>query len=241
MDVAKELDDIVSETPFPSRDLSKYVLSFDELAEMDIPKREFLLGSWLPNASFGMVYAERGHGKSWFCMAMSVAIAHGSKHFLGWSISSQQGVLYVDGELPLKVLQERLQVITETWEIPIIKPLNFITPDVQEYGIPDISSVKGQEAIDNLITEEIKLIIFDNISTLSRSGVENEAESWLPLQNWTLDLRRRGIAVLFIHHGNKSGGQRGTSRREDILDTVIQLKRPNDYKTDEGSVFEVHF
>ena len=46
---------------------------------------------------------------------------------------------------------------------------------------------------------------------------------------------------MFIHHGNKSGGQRGTSRREDILDTVIQLKRPNDYKTDEGSVFEVHF
>ena len=49
--------------------------------------------------------------------------------------------------------------------------------------IPDISSIKGQEAIDSLITEEIKLIIFDNISTLSRSGVENEAESWLPLQN----------------------------------------------------------
>ena len=54
-------------------------------------------------------------------------------------------------------------------------------------------------------------------------------------------LRRRGIAVLFIYHGNKPGGQRGTSRREDILDTVIQLKRPNHYKTEEGSVFEVHF
>ena len=126
---------------------------------------------------------------------------------------------------------QQLLILCYLYSSLIIKPLNFITPDVQEYGIPDISSIKGQEAIDSLITEEIKLIIFDNISTLSRSGVENEAESWLPLQNWTLDLRRRGIAVLFIHHGNKSGGQRGTSRREDILDTVIQLKRPNDYKT----------
>ena len=74
-------------------------------------------------------------------------------------------------------------------EIPIIKPLNFITPDVQEYGIPDISSVKGQEAIDSLITEEIKLIIFDNISTLSRSGVENEAESWFHSKtgHWILE------------------------------------------------------
>ena len=74
-----------------------------------------------------------------------------------------------------------------------------------------------------IITEEIKLIIFDNISTLSRSGVENEVES-CTLQNWTLDLRRRGIAVLFIHHGNKSGGKEEPVG-EDILDTVIQLKR----------------
>ena len=88
-----------------------------------------------------------------------------------WDTPEPQGVLYVDGELPLKVLQERLQVITETWNTLITKPLNFITPDVQEFGIPDISSIKGQEAIDKLITEEIKLIIFDNISTLSRSGV----------------------------------------------------------------------
>ena len=96
MDVAKELENVVRSHSL-SR-FAKYVLSFDELAEMDIPKREFLLGRWLPKASFGMVYAERGHGKSWFCMAMSVAIAQGSKHFLGWSVSSQQGVLYVDGE-----------------------------------------------------------------------------------------------------------------------------------------------
>ena len=56
-----------------------------------------------------------------------------------------------------------------------------------------------------------------------------------------LDQILGGWTFLFIYHCNKSGGQRGTSRREAILDTVIQLKRPNDYKTEEGSVFEVHF
>jgi putative DNA primase/helicase len=35
--------------------------------------------------------------------------------------------------------------------------------------------------------------------------------------------------------------QRGTSRREDVLDTVIQLKRPKDYEPEDGARFEVHF
>ena len=40
--------------------------------------------------------------------------------------------------------------------------------------------------------------------------------------------RRRGMAVLLIHHAGKSGDQRGTSAREDIMDTVISLRRPRE-------------
>lgn len=51
----------------------------------------------------------------------------------------------------------------------------------------------------------------------------------LPMQNWLLRLRRRGVAVLLVHHADVNGRQRGTSRREDALDTVIALGRPADY------------
>jgi len=37
-----------------------------------------------------------------------------------------------------------------------------------------------------------------------------------------------------------NGRQRGTSRREDSLDTVIALRRPADYSPEEGARFEVH-
>ena len=37
------------------------------------------------------------------------------------------------------------------------------------------------------------------------------------------------------------GRQRGTSRREDALDTVIALRRPDDYSPEHGARFEVHF
>jgi putative DNA primase/helicase len=55
-----------------------------------------------------------------------------------------------------------------------------------------------------------------------------------------LRLRRRGISVLIIHHANKIGEQRGTSRREDVLDTSIRLRHPSDYSITQGARFEVH-
>jgi putative DNA primase/helicase len=37
-----------------------------------------------------------------------------------------------------------------------------------------------------------------------------------------------------------NGKQRGTSRREDSLDTLIGLRRPADYSAEQGARFEVH-
>jgi hypothetical protein len=44
-----------------------------------------------------------------------------------------------------------------------------------------------------------------------------------------------------VHHAGKGGGQRGTSRKEDVLDTVIALSRPPGYVASEGARFEVRF
>ena len=81
----------------------------------------------------------------------------------------------------------------------------------------------------------------DNLSTLCRGLKENDADSWVPVQSWALARRRAGKSVVFIHHGGKSGQQRGTSRKEDVLDTVISLRRPPDYSAEQGCRFELHF
>ncbi len=47
--------------------------------------------------------------------------------------------------------------------------------------------------------------------------------------------------MIFIHHAGKDGNQRGTSKREDILDVVIELKRPSDYEPNQGARFIVEF
>jgi hypothetical protein len=117
----------------------------------------------------------------------------------------------------------------------------LVTPDLQTGAMPDLATYEGQEMIDAVIGDA-ELIVVDNLSSLARSGGrENDAESWLPIQPWALRQRQQGRSVLFVHHSGKGGAQRGTSKREDILDTVISLKRPAEYNPADGAVFEVHF
>jgi Winged helix-turn-helix DNA-binding len=87
------------------------------------------------------------------------------------------------------------------------------------------------------VIADADVIMVDNLSTLCRGLKENDADSWVPVQSQ----RRAGKSVAFIHHGGKSGQQRGTSRKEDVLDTVISLRRPPDYSAEDGCRFELYF
>jgi putative DNA primase/helicase len=115
----------------------------------------------------------------------------------------------------------------------------MLAADHTESGI-NLGTGEGQQALERLL-DAIDLLILDNLSTLMASGSEGASDAWLPIQNWLLRLRRKGIAVLLIHHAGVNGKQRGTSRREDALDTVIGLRRPADYCPQQGARFEVHF
>jgi len=60
--------------------------------------------------------------------------------------------------------------------------------------------------------------------------VQNDAESWVPVAEWALELRRQGKAVLFVAHAGKSKQQRGTSKKDDVMDVVIKLDHTQDYQ-----------
>lgn len=216
-------------------------VSLAELLAKDIPVREPLLSPWLTEQSLSMLYAWRGIGKSWVALSIAYAVASGSA-FLGWRAPRKRRVLYLDGELPARVLQSRLAMIVASFEDePEADGFRILTPDLQPNGVmPNLSDYAGQEAID-VHAAKADLIVVDNLSTLARSGKENEGESWLPIQEWALRHRAQGRAVLFIHHGGKNGQQRGASRREDVLDTSIKLMRPDNYDPQDGAVFELHF
>ena len=95
--------------------------------------------------------------------------------------------------------------------------------------------------VEGAVALSVDLIVIDNISTLCRQTKENEADAWEPVQKWALTMRGLGKAILFIHHAGKSGQQRGTSKREDILDTIISLKPAHLPDPNSGAAFNVNF
>jgi putative DNA primase/helicase len=215
------------------------VLCITDFLSLNFPVRENILSPWLNTQGLVMVHGIRGLGKTFFVIGVAMAVTSGGI-FLKWKSNKPYGVLHLDGEMPAVTLQKRYCQFIISNDSEITAPLKIVTPDLQEFGMPDLSCNTGREVLEPHL-EGISLVIVDNISTLCKGGRENEAESWLPVQEWALKLRTRGISVLFVHHSGKAGLQRGTSRREDILDTVISLKRPADYRPDEGARFEVHF
>jgi putative DNA primase/helicase len=88
---------------------------------------------------------------------------------------------------------------------------------------------------------EYKLLIIDNLSSLTPGLDENVKKDWDPVNQWLLDLRAKGIAVIQVHHTGKRGDQRGTSAREDNNDVSIVLKQPDGYSPEEGARFDVTF
>jgi putative DNA primase/helicase len=139
-------------------------------------------------------------------------------------------------------LQDRFQRVVDTSRFELADPtyLKIAASDLRPEGLPDLSDPKAQQFYEDVISDA-DLIIVDNLSTICPGVKENESDGWVSVQHWALAQRRAGRSVIFIHHGGKSGQQSGTSRKEDVLDTVISLRRPPDYSADQGCRFEIHF
>ncbi len=236
-DIKNAVDNASIESP-----ASLVTVDLGSFLAMQLPPRELILSPWLPKAGLCMVHAFRGIGKTHLSLGVAHAVAKGGE-FLGWTAPIPRNVLFVDGEMPASTLQERLaRIVTMSGDPNLPGKLKIITPDLQHDGImPDIATIEGQKLLNQSISEDVELVILDNISCLAPGIKENDAADWAPIQSWVLWLRARGTSVLLIHHSGKSGGQRGTSKKEDVLDTVITLERPKDYESRHGARFLVKY
>ena len=235
----REPDTLENYVPFPMLDRLKPI-DIHALIALDIPERQMILDPVVPEKGLAMLYAGRGTGKTFVAIGISVASATGTA-FLKWQAPKRRKVLHCDGEMAAVDLRERF---AQAMEASATKPdpgmLKVLTADLIEFGIGNLASPKIQQELDPWL-DGVELLVLDNLSSLTAVIRDNDAESWNPIQEWLLRLRRRGVSVLIVHHAGKGGEQRGTSRREDVLDTSISLRRPTDYLPTEGARFEVHY
>ena len=143
--------------------------------------------------------------------------------------------------MPTSKLQKRLKLLG-----PSSNNLYVLSRDdlKREYqlGMPDLGTDEGRKFLDKIIEGgRFDVVIINSVSTLVRSGIENEAEAWAPIQDWMLDHRFNERTFILLHHEGRSGHSRGTTKREDVLDTVMRLKQRRDEVQGQESVFELSY
>jgi hypothetical protein len=196
------------------------MVSAPDLQAMEIEQRPKLLGEWMREGDLGYLFAPRGVGKSWMAMMIANAVANGWK--LGeWTAGeAKRQVFYLDAEMNVPDLQERVK------KLEITSPSIHILSNELGFhrGLPsfNIASPLHQEALSDLLPDGA-LFIIDNLSTSQVGMDENGNNDFDQLRDWLMSLRHRKITVLIVHHAGRNGAMRGASRREDMAHWIVSM------------------
>lgn len=234
--------------PESTDSLGKYALSAAALLAKELPEQEFIVHPWLPVQALAMLFAVRGVGKTWASLELAISVALG-RDFIAWPVTKPRRVLFIDGEMPLSSLQFRLKRLLGNNPVP--PNLTILSSELllRDNAGLNIGQPNQQQRVDDYLSELAEqkkapdLIILDNLSSLV-AGVDENSNSDLDLLlRWLMKLRSQGYAVMLVHHAGRNGDQRGASRREDLLDTVIKLERREGFNLEatKGACFDISF
>ena len=190
----------------------------EKLRAVELRPRELLLGPWLREGSLTLLHGPRGVGKTRLVLAIAHAVATGAG-LLGWAVPRPRRVLFLDGEMTIHDLQRAVRGLPASAHDGNLR----ILANDDEAEPLDLTQEPHRQRLEPHL-DCVDLVIVDNLGTLARGGSENAAESWAPVEGWALGQRRRNRAVLFVHNSGRLGQQRGTTRREDRMDTILALR-----------------
>ncbi len=198
-------------------------LSLGEIQALNLPTRRAICGDWFNEAGIGFVFAPRGVGKTWFSLWLAICISKG-QDFAHWKCPEAKNILYLDGEMPVGQMNDRIKSLCgeppETFKV--------ISHEVLWHKAEKVFSLTDKEQQSAITQTALELgtsvLFLDNLSALMPGIAENDNDDWaLKVLPWILDLRRRGIALVIVHHAGRNGKMRGASRKEDHPDWIIQL------------------
>lgn len=214
------------------------ICTYKELKNKELPKFEYIIDVLIPKGGISMMYGDPGVGKTFFALSIACAVASG-KQLLRWNVEEPRKVLYIDGEMAPTILKDRLKDLVVNYDEQLVdENLSFLSANLQREPFIDFGDKEARDKLDEVV-KNFDLIIFDNLSTLF-DVEDDKADAWHPIQKWFLKLRSEGKSVLLVHHTTKGGLQRGTVKKEVIMDTIIKLEKPEEMSED-GAAFNVVF
>lgn len=222
--------------------------SLGDLLNVPLPPRDYILDPLMKQGESLMLWAATGVGKTMVALSIALAAAGGGQ-FLGWRAPRPFKVLYIDGEMALADLQERLRLLLDAvGGIDVAaasKSLQIIARSDQhaEAPFPDIATDEGQQTVyDAARAFKADLVILDNFSVLAGVSDENDAAAMQPVLAFLLRMKQAAIATLLVHHSGKSGEDyRGSSKIATTFEAIIGLKTNTGAASRNAAAFDLVF
>ncbi len=240
------LHDIKAKLSLTDADLDVRLREVRGMADISVVLRDCCLpASGLINKSFppvksyvenlineytgGLIWSKPGAGKT--LLALSLIRCNQAGLALGsWQGITPTKTLYVDGELPISDIQERLPLI-----IPEVHDLNdfsyFSCCYAERYGWPSMNLASGysrKALTDFILRHGYKLVFLDNVVSLIIGIDGNSQDEWSQINRWFLSLRAHGVAVIVLDHSTKDEKSfRGTGNKIDNMSLSLKLTRDN--------------
>lgn len=196
-----------------------------------------------------MIWAAPAVGKTMFSLSFALAVAGGGS-FIDWKAPKPRKVLFIDGEMPIQDLQERLDILSSTIEgIDIDAARSGLTilarqdqsPDAP---FPDIGKDEVAEETLNIIREgKYDLVILDNLSTLAYLDDENSSSAVTPIIRFLQSIKQANVGCMVVHHSSKNGNNyRGSSNLATTFELILGLTKINNLLDDhDGAAFKTEF
>jgi AAA domain len=218
-----------NETPQPNTAPEKRKApTFGEFRQMKFPASQPLLGNLIHVGEFTLLHGQRGVCKTQVGLKIAVSVA-GGLPMPPFGAGAKLKVMLLDGENGEAIVWQRLEAMCNTGLTT--QSQNLIDKNLEcvirhgsggELITADLDTLKGQKLVEELMADSIWLLIIDNLSAwASRTFHGKSTESCI--FKWIAKLKAQKIAVLLVHHSNKSGVQFGGSDKENKADNIVRL------------------
>ena len=159
---------------------SGHILTPAEWMAREIRPQDALLGELFTTTSRILMAADTGAGKTMFGFAVAFAM-HLGRDFLHWKAHRPANVVYIDGEMPSDLIQDRIAEACRWFDIspPDNGPYFLSREDYED--MEPLDTVEGKQWLEDKLHmfagagDKPDFVVFDNIKSLC-SGVMKDEE-----------------------------------------------------------------
>jgi len=204
------------------------------------PAREYVVEKLLPIPSLSALYGAPGGLKTMLVMDMAMAILAGHPFLdplpgmerVSPFITTTCPIMWVDVDNGERRSLDRMKALAGARGLPEDAPFYFVSFPTPPFVASKLDSVDF--IIENAIAGEVKLVVFDNLGTISGGADENSAQMVEVMSGLRQIAERANCAVVVIHHRNKGNAigntrkgnsLRGHSSIEGALDLALLVDR----------------